>query len=43
MAGMGGDGVEESHRFFLKQFAEAQAAGLCEQCLSKLKGDKYER
>ena len=42
MAGMGGDGVEESHRFFLKQFAEAQAAGLCEQFLSKLKGDKYE-
>ena len=31
MAGMGGDGVEESHRFFLKQFAEALSTGLWHQ------------
>ena len=31
MAGMGGDGVEESHRFILKQFAEALSTGLWHQ------------
>ena len=27
MAGMGGDGVEESHRYFLKQYVEALSTG----------------